>query len=382
MLLERVTVDKHLHIIHFDLAQPAVQVGPTHLFPLFAELKALGVQIHFHYLNGESTDSIPFAPYCASIHHYILPGFEKKTINPWSIRIPRREYKKMTDLLLLDQHPLLLQGLATTELLLDPQFRDRISLVQLDQVLHLHFQDLYHATPWSIRKLLYGMASIQMRGYEKKIAPTSILLGHSQRDLQVFQNKLGATQVVHVPQLPPYLEEAHGMEGMGNYCLFHANLGLESNEKLAIWLLEKVFRKLQIPFVIAGAAPSRKLDTMVHGSELSCLVANPSAAEMHDMISKAHVHLFPGIQHTGIPQQLYDALLHGRHCVVHETTLRQSGLEPMCHAASTASSFQEKVSKLYHQPFTLQERDMRKKVFQEGGDYSKMAGKIRDILWG
>ena len=64
--------------------------------------------------------------------------------------------------------------------------------------------------------------------------------------------------------------------GIGNYCLYHGDLSVDANEKAAIWLLEKVFSKTDIPFVIAGHNPSEKLEELAHSMGHTCLVADPS----------------------------------------------------------------------------------------------------------
>jgi hypothetical protein len=120
-------------------------------------------------------------------------------------------------------------------------------------------------------------------------------------------------------------------EGMGSYCLYHGDLSVDANEKAAIWLVEKIFRHLKVPFVIAGKDPSKKLYALAQATENTCLVSNPSEKEMQDMIAKAHINVIPSYTTTGIKIKLLNALFNGRHCVVNDATVAGSGLESACH---------------------------------------------------
>jgi hypothetical protein len=40
--------------------------------------------------------------------------------------------------------------------------------------------------------------------------------------------------------------------------------------------LQNVFNKLNLPFVIAGKNPSKRLEQLAHDHQHTCLVANPS----------------------------------------------------------------------------------------------------------
>jgi glycosyltransferase involved in cell wall biosynthesis len=174
---------------------------------------------------------------------------------------------------------------------------------------------------------------------------------------------------------------AVGKEGKGCFCLYHGNLAINENEKAAIWLLQHVFSKLAIPFVIAGKDPSKKLEQLAHGHQHTCLVANPSDKEMQDMICKAHVHVLPSFNNTGIKLKLLNAMFNGRHCLVNKAGVEGSGLETYCHIATDAISFQQKIEALYQQPFTEQEIQQRQGLLQTIYNNEANAGTLMTFLW-
>lgn len=79
-------------------------------------------------------------------------------------------------------------------------------------------------------------------------------------DDDTYQHEFGAT---NIEQLPLYIPDNWVIEekqGTGTYCLYHGDLSVDANEKAAIWLLDKVFSKTNIPLVITGYNPSEKLE--------------------------------------------------------------------------------------------------------------------------
>jgi hypothetical protein len=169
---------------------------------------------------------------------------------------------------------------------------------------------------------------------------------------------------------------------MGAYCLYHGDLGVEVNEKAATWLLEKVFSQVKVPFVIMGKNPSQKLYDLARANSHTCLVANPSEKEIQDMIAKAHINILPSYTTTGMKVKLLNALFNGRHCVVNDATVAGSGVESACHIGTTANAFREIIAQLYHQPFTSDEVELRKRLLNKMFDNEINAEKQVRWIWG
>ena len=232
-----------------------------------------------------------------------------------------------------------------------------------------------------MRKLYYWLESQLLYRYEKKIANKATCWGVTEKDDEIYRKQMGCKDIEH---LSLYLPEwkVQGQEGMGNYCLYHGDLSIDSNEKAATWLLENVFNHLKVPFVIAGKNPSEKLITLAHQHHYSCIVANPSEKEMQDMIGKAHINILPSFTHTGIKLKLINALFNGRHCVVNPATVDGSGLAAACHAGSTAIALRDIVAQLYHQPFTAEEISLRKNLLYSQFNNEANAKKQVGWIWG
>ena len=102
---------------------------------------------------------------------------------------------------------------------------------------------------------------------------------------------------------------------------------------------------------------------------------------MKDLITKAQVNILPSFNKTGIKLKLLNALFNGRHCVVNDDAVEQTGLEPACHIGSTPESFQRIIMQLYHHPFCDEEIRLRKKLLLENYDNSKNAKKLIEWIW-
>lgn len=274
-----------------------------------------------------------------------------------------------------------MEGVHCTFLLQDKRFEGRKCFVRLHNAEFRYYHDLSSNSRSLIRKLFYWMESRLLKAYEKKIASKARFLALSEMDMKSYSNHLNCRQIEFLPLFIPDWE-VQGIPGMGTYCLYHADLSVDANEKAAVWLIQKIFNKIQIPLVIAGKNPSARLTKIAYANEHTCLVANPSVKEMQDMIARAHINVIPSYTQTGIKIKLLNALFNGRHCVANEATVYGSGLQSLCHMASTAQSFSEIISQLFHQPFTQAEVKRRKSMMEPLFHNETNAIKLVEWIWG
>jgi hypothetical protein len=274
-----------------------------------------------------------------------------------------------------------MEGVHCTYPLIDERFKNRKCFVRLHNVEYQYYRDLSKTSSSILKKLFYWNESRLLHKYEAAIAKKATFWGVTEKDNNVYRNEFGCA---NIELLPLYLPEweVSSLEGMGNYCFYHADLSVDANHKAAVWLLEEVFQKIKIPFVIAGKNPSKKLVELAHLQSHTCLVANPSEKEMQDMIQKAHINVLPAFIHTGIKLKLINALFNGRHCVVNDAMVEGTSLAPACYTGTTANAFQELISQLYHQPFMPHEIEGRKRLFAGMFNNAENAKKQIGWIWG
>ena len=373
-------MEKHLHIISFNVPLPADYGGAVDVFYKLKALHARGIQIHLHCFTYGRIEQPELTIYCTSVTYYERCIGHKGISNTLPYIVSSRKNEQLLQNLLQDDHPILMEGVHCTCLLLDKRFANRKCFVRLHNTEYQYYRDMCNASTSPVKKLYYWIESKLLRAYEKKIASKAVFMGITGKDCNVYQNELGCKNIELVPLFIPGWR-MQCLEGMGTYCLYHGDLGVDTNEKAAIWLLEKIFSKVNVPFVITGKNPSEKLYALAQANGHTCLVANPSDKEIQDMISKAHINVLPSYTSTGIKIKLVNALFNGRHCVVNDATVSGSGLASACHIGTTANAFREIIAQLYHQPFTPDEIELRKRLLMPIFNNEENAGKIVEWVW-
>ncbi|MGF2414717.1 MAG: glycosyltransferase family 4 protein, partial [Ferruginibacter sp.] len=275
---------------------------------------------------------------------------------------------------------ILLEGIHCTYYLNADELNNRKVAVRLHNVEFEYYKQLAKNESNLLKKLYFFNESRLLFNYEKSIANKAGFIAVSEHDVQVYQQLFNAKDIYYLPVFIPHTM-AVGKEGKGCFCLYHGNLSINENETAVKWLLQNVFDKLEIPFVIAGKDPSKELQQLAHQHKHTCIVANPGEKEMQDMICKAQIHVLPSFNNTGVKLKLLNALFNGRHCLVNQAGVDGSGLEGVCTIASDAASFKKAIEELYQQPFTEQEKEKRQgllqTIFNNSGNAEKIASSLK-----
>ena len=376
-------MDKHLHIIAFTIPYPVDYGG---VFDLFYKLKALkeeGILIHLHCFEYNRGPQSELNKYCYSVNYYTRNKGHKGISAVYPYIVSSRKNEQLFSNLLKDDYPILMEGIHCTYLLQDERFNQRKKYVRLHNVEHLYYRQLSKTARSFLQKLFFFRESILLKKYEQNaVSKATAFWSVSHKDVDFYTNKFHCSLIDF---LPVYLPESWGdrsSEGKGYYCLFHGDLSIGINETAAIWLLEKVFKQIKLPLVIAGKYPSKKLEKLAHAEKYSCLVANPNEKEMQDMITKAHINIFPAMHSTGIPIKILNALFNGKYCIINKTTAAMTELSELCSLAATAEDYIEIITALYQEPFTILQTDKRKKLLHTVFNNSRNAKQQVNWIWG
>ncbi|MDD2792496.1 MAG: glycosyltransferase [Sediminibacterium sp.] len=374
-------MEKHLHIISFDVPYPVNYGGACDVFYKLVALHQQGIRIHLHCFEYGRDEQPVLNQYCASVQYYKRAighkGFSAKLPYIVSSRINESLFSN----LLKDDYPILMEGIHCSYLLHDSRFAHRRCFVRLHNVEYRYYRELFRSSSHIIRKAYYWIESRLLRSYEQLTASRAMFLGLNEADNEIYRRELGCNHTRELPLfIPPWKLECQ--DGMGSYCFYHGDLNVDANEKAAFWLLDKVFSQLEIPLVLAGKNPSKKLIEKAHANNYTCLVPNPSEKEMQDMIAKAHIHVLPSYTQTGMKVKLLNALYNGRHCVVNQATIYGTGLESLCHMAETAAEFTKQIRELYHQPFTKDAVLHRQELLLQRFNNEKNALELIRLIWG
>lgn len=375
-------MEKHLHIIALTVPFPVDYGGVFDLFYKLPALKQQGVQIHFHCFNKDDNKQTELNKYCASVNYYK----RKKEIKGFSFSLPfivsSRINERLFKNLLKDNYPILMEGIHCTYLLNDNRFNNRKKIIRLHNIEYLYYYQLLKSATSLLYKFYYLCESYLLKKYEKNIASkANTFLAVTPADAEVYRNKLGCKAINYLPIFIPPNWQLKYLEGKGNYCLYHGDLSIDTNEQAVIWLLEKVFKKIKLPFVIAGKNPSKKLKRLAREELYTCLVANPNEKEMQDMIAKAHIQILPSFSATGIKIKLLNALFNGRYVITNAATVEGTGLENLCSIANDENSFAEKITKLFSESFCSEMIEQRKHVLGKMFCNETNAKALMNFIW-
>jgi hypothetical protein len=244
----------------------------------------------------------------------------------------------------------------------------------------VYYKQLAKSSSSWFKKLYYLRESAVLRKYERRIASGWPLLAVTQSDAEMAAITYQSKNITVIPVFLPF-QHIESPQGTGCYCLYHGNLSVDENEKAVIWLLEKVFNDLSIPFLVAGKNPGPKLRRAVAKYKNCCLVSDPSDTELKDIISKAQLHVIPSFNCTGVKLKLLNALFNGRHCLVNENAVEGTGLKEVCHLADGAAEFKMLIETLYERPFTFLDLQFRREKLLHQYNNLQTAGLLISQIW-
>jgi hypothetical protein len=375
-------LDKHIHIVALDVPWPAACAGSTDISSTIKSLHQAGVKVHLHCFENGHQQEDDLENYCSTVQYYPrLTGHKCVSMElPYSVA--SRSTPELSETLLRDAHPILLQGIHCTFLLSDERFAGRRIAVRLLNTEYKHLEELCEETSLIslFKKLYYRRESKLMRQYESQISHKALFLAWCRQDADRYRNEFQAKNVVYLPPLLPYTEVT-AQEGIGCFCLYHGNLSVPANEKAAFWLLERVFNGLNVPFLIAGKNPSKKLEKAASNQKHACIVANPSEQELQDMIHKAQIHVLPSLCTKSAHLKLLNALFNGRHVIVNNEMIGDSALAPCCHVASNAEAFQSIILQLNHKPFETHEINLRTRILDQHYNTNQNCRQLMSFMW-
>jgi glycosyltransferase involved in cell wall biosynthesis len=351
-------LDKHLHIISFDVPYPADYGGVIDVYYRIKSLHEFGIKIHLHCFKKYREEQPMLEKYCVSVNYYDrkknLAGFSRKL--PYIVQ--SRSSSELIENLKKDNYPILAEGIHCTYFLQTNDFAHRKTFIRLHNAEHRYYAQLAAHESNLLKKYYFNHEAKLLKKYEAAIANKAHILALSMEDATLYQQLFHAEHTQFLPVSLPWDEPA-SKPGKGAYCLYHGNLAVNENEKAAAWLISHVFKNSEIPFIIAGHAPSAKLRRLAAKSKNIQLIADPEEAAMQKLIEDAQINVLPSFNKTGVKLKLLNALFNGRHCIVNTAGTEGSGLDGLCYIAESADDFKKKIMKLFTQPFTEKEMQHR-----------------------
>lgn len=370
--------EKHLHIITHDVPYPADFGGVIDQFYKIKWLHKIGIKIHLHCFINNRPAQEELEKYCVSVNYY-----KRKKLGGISLSLPfivcSRQNKVLIKNLRKDSYPILLEAIHCSYYLQQNSLKERRFFLRLHNVEYKYYQQLAEHEINLFKKLYYLNEARLLRKYEKEIANKAPILTLSIEDVILYKEQFDAKNIKFIPVFLPY-EQVQIASGKGCYCLYHGNLSINENEIAACWLMEQIFNTLEIPLIIAGRNPSKKLKSTAKKYKFVSIVENPSDLNMQLLIEHAQINVLPSFNKTGVKLKLLNALYNGRHCLVNTAATEGSGLNEICRIAQTEDSFKEQIFFLFNKYFTPKEMQHRSATLKNLYNNEQNARLISDML--
>ncbi|MDX2248357.1 MAG: glycosyltransferase [Bacteroidia bacterium] len=370
----------HLHVISFDIPYPANYGGVIDVYYKIRALTELGVRIHLHCFEYGRFPAEELDDLCEEVYYY-----PRKTIlNSLPVRYPHivrsRSSDELLARLLMDDIPILFEGLHTTFYLSHPDFEHRLKIVRMHNIEWEYYYQLSQRENRYWQKKYFEAESRQLQYFENILSFSNKILTISPKDTDYYKEKFEG--VVYVPAFHPY-SSVSSKSGVGKYCIYHGKLSVAENHEAAMFLIYEVFADMgDIPLIIAGSDPLPELIEAINSFDHISLRHNPGEAEMIDLLREAHVHVLPTFQATGIKLKLINSLFTGRFCVANSLMVSRTGLEFNCIVANEPAEFQKEIRELFRQAFTEIDIAQRKASLNLSFNNERNARKILDLLEG
>lgn len=318
----------HIHIIAFDLPYPPDYGGATDIYHKIRSLYDLGVKITLHVFLYKGKMPAPALEALTEKTHYY---YRRRFVNPfWGSKpyvVTTRNSEKLMRNLLLDDYPILFEGLHTTAYLGRPELKDRTMVVRAHNVEHNYYRALGFAERRWIKQKFFFLEAKRLQNYEPILKQAHAITAISPMETAYFQKTYGNTHYI-----PAFHSNSKVMSlpGKGDYVLYHGNLSIPENDRAAIYLVNEVFPLLSQPCIVAGSNPSQMLQNAAAKYPHIQIKANLTAEEIFDLVRNAHVNTLVTFQSTGIKLKLLNALYRGRHLVANTPMVEETQLESLC----------------------------------------------------
>jgi len=364
MSLNNTYSGKDLHVVAFDIPVPVNYGGAIDIFYKLKALKNAGIKIHLHCFEYDREPADELNLYCETVHYYKREINKSHLFKLKPYIVATRNSKELLHNLCSNDYPILFEGLHTCCYLDHNSLKNRLKIVRTHNIEHHYYSNLARVEKDLFKKYYFLNEAAKLKKYEKVLYHAQGIASISKNDFIHFSNKYENVKVISA--FHPH-DNVNINEGYGSYALYHGSLDVAENNEAAVFLAEKVFSGLDIPFIIAGNKISRELRQLESKYPNITLRTNIKTEEIYDLVRNAHVNILPTFQATGIKLKLLAALYTGRHCIVNTPMVVNTGLEGMCIVADEPEDMKLKLNDIFKFPFSMQEIFQRESVLNHNG---------------
>ena len=341
-------------------------------------LNDLGIHIHLHCFEYGRTHSEELEAICETIKYYPRKsGF----LSCFSIKpyiVSSRKSNELLKNLIINDFPILFDGIHTTYWIKHPSLSDRKKFVRVHNIEHKYYDNLAKHESDLSKKFFFKVESLRLKWYEKVLGGINCLFSISNSDQKYFNEKYHNSKLI-TPFHPFIKPEC--MPGFGEYLLYHGDLSVNENAIIVISLIDNVFSKVPFKCIIAGKNPTNQLLIKVSGHSNIDIVANPDNKEMTQLISNAQINILPALEMNGYKIKLLFALFAGRHCIVNSKMKSGHDLGSLCHVTDSDVETIRHIHQLMGEEFSEKMIEERRKLLPENYSNQINSEKLIELIF-
>ncbi|MCB9169939.1 MAG: glycosyltransferase [Flavobacteriales bacterium] len=369
--------EKHLHIVSFDVPWPPDYGGVIDVFYKVKALAGLGVRVHLHCFEYGRRPAPELEAICASVHYYHRSSSKHLLLSGLPYVVVSRRNEELIERLLLDDHPILFEGLHSCYFLGDPRLQGRRRSVRTHNVEHDYYGALAKAERSAFRKAYFVNEARKLERFEPVLSEADHIIAISPKDQAYFMRHFGRAE--HVPAFHACGRIAVP-GGIGDYALYHGALSVPENDQAALYLVREVFPGLPVKLIIAGSGASPELRRAASTTPNVELREDIPTEEIHRLVREAQVNVLPTFQATGIKLKLLLCLFTGRHVVCNTPMVQDTGLEEVCLVHDDPETMRLSILACMSRPANGSTLEKRMKVLEERFDNRRNAEHLARIV--
>lgn len=351
------TVEKHIHIISFDVPWPANYGGVIDVFYKVKALASKGMMVHLHCFEYGRKPAAELEKHCFSVNYYKRDVSKHHLFRQIPYIVSTRLSEQLVLELLKDEYPILLEGLHTCGLLEDPRLEDRKISVRTHNIEHEYYLHLAKAETGIFKKYYFYNEAAKLKRFEPVLGKAAQLIAISKKDETYFASHF--QHVEFIPAFHPH-KAVNIRPGKGKYALYHGNLSVAENFNAVKHLVNEVFKDMKTHLIVAGLNPPAHLTRLIATMPNVELIHNPTDEALFNLIHHAQVNISVTFQATGLKLKLLNTLYNGRFCLVNDKMLSGSALDELCIIANSPAEMKHAIRDIFKKSFALEGIEERK----------------------
>lgn len=350
--------NKVLNLVSFDNPYPANYGGAIDVFYKIKALKEIGVQVILHcFTKGEFKAHDELLKIVSTIYFYktTSPYFSFFSVVPYSVMC--RTNPKLLQNLKSTNAPILFESLKTTYLVANQELNNQEVYLRLHNNEELYYKGLSKSITNYLKKIIFYLEGVKYNKFNNFYKKYNHIFTLSK--LETSYTEKYTSSVSYIPVFHGNIQ-IEPLSNQGKYCLYHGDLSIADNLKVAQFLI-KIFKTLpHIQLVIAGSKGEKKINEWIGKAENINYKKIISNQDLEELFHDAHVNIAWSFQPSGTKLKVINALFKSRFSIINSNIVDDQRILDCCTLVNSIEDLKEAVEELMTKEYTKEIYNARK----------------------